>query len=67
VLFGLFLVGVGVVPMAMLATLLAEMWSSLGQLLLLALLTYGTRHCGKRLAGNLRRVDQKIFEAEIVG
>jgi hypothetical protein len=67
VLVGLFFVGVGVVPMAMLAALLAEMWSALGQLLLLAMLTYGTRHFGKRLAVNLRRVDQKIYEAEIVG
>jgi hypothetical protein len=66
VLLGLFLLGVGVVPMVMLATLLAGMWSTLGQLLLLALLTYGTRHFSKMLFLKLHREEQKIYELEIV-
>lgn len=66
VLLGLVLLGVGVVPMAMLATGLAEMWSTLGQLVLLAVLTYGTRRLGKTLLLKLHREDQRVYEAEIV-
>jgi hypothetical protein len=66
VLVGLFLFGVGVVPMAMLATAFAAMWSTLGQLLLLMVLAYGTRHFSKRLVLKLQRADQKIYELEII-
>ena len=43
VVIGLVMLGVGVVPIAMLATLLKGMWGVLGQLLLLTLLTFGSR------------------------
>lgn len=43
VVVGLFLMGVGVVPIAMLATLFKGMWSILGQLVVLTVLTFGTR------------------------
>jgi hypothetical protein len=66
VLVGLLLLGVGVVPMAMLATLLAKLWPTFGQLLLLAVLTYGTRRFGRKLLLKLQLEDQKIYEAEIV-
>ena len=66
VLIGIFLLGVGVVPMAMLATLMAQMWPTFGQLLLLALLAYGTRRFGKKLIHKLQQEEQKIYEAEIV-
>lgn len=66
VLLGVCLLGVGVVPMAMLATLFAQMWPTFGQLLLLAALTYGTRLFGKKLALKLQREEQKIYELEIV-
>lgn len=46
VFIGLFLMGVGVVPLAMLATLFKTMWSTFGGLLLLAAITFGARFLG---------------------
>jgi hypothetical protein len=66
VLVGLVLLGVGVVPMAMLATLFGAMWPTLGRLLLLAALTFGTRHLGTHLLAKLKAAEQKVYELEIV-
>lgn len=46
VFIGLFMFGVGVIPMAMLATLFKGMWSTFGELVLLTVLTFGTRFAG---------------------
>src|SRR2546425_279886 len=46
---GLFLAGVGVVPLAMLATLFNGLWSVLGELVLGLILTLGVRMWGLRL------------------
>ena len=43
---GLFMAGVGVVPLAMLATLINAMWSELGQLASLLILAFGVRVWG---------------------
>ena len=43
VFIGLFLFGVGIVPVAMLATLFHGMWSDLGQLVLGLVLVFGSR------------------------
>jgi hypothetical protein len=43
VVIGLFLGGVGVVPIAMLATLFHGQWSHLGELIVLVILTFGSR------------------------
>lgn len=43
VIVGLFMGGVGVVPIAMLATLLKGMWSVLGQLVFVTVLIFGVR------------------------
>lgn len=67
VLVGVCLLGVGVVPMAMVATGIAKMWPTFGQLILLAVLTYGTRRIGKKLRLKLQMQEHKIYEAEIVG
>jgi hypothetical protein len=40
---GLFMMGVGIVPIAMSATLFKGMWNILGQLVILTVLTFGTR------------------------
>jgi hypothetical protein len=66
VLLGLFLLGVGVVPMAMIATLLAAMWPTLGKLLLLGLLTIATRRFGLQLLAQMRAREQKVYELEIL-
>jgi hypothetical protein len=66
VLVGLFLLGVGVVPMAMLATAFAAMWSTFGQLFLLAVLIYATRRYSMMIFLKLKREEQKIFDLEIV-
>ena len=64
VLVGVCLFGVGVVPMAMVATAVAKMWPTFGQLILLAVLAYGTRLLGKKLLLKLRMQEEKIYEAE---
>ena len=43
VFLGLFILGVGVVPIAMLATLFKGMWPQLGELIFLTLLVFGVR------------------------
>jgi hypothetical protein len=43
---GLILMGIGVVPIAMLASLFNGLWSTLGELALLVLITYGSRLLG---------------------
>lgn len=43
VFIGLFLLGIGIVPIAILATAFTGEWTTTGQLLLLILLTYGSR------------------------
>ena len=46
IFIGLFLFGVGVVPIAMLATLFKGMWAVFGQLMFLTILTFGSRFFG---------------------
>lgn len=50
VLIGLFIMGIGVVPIAMLATLFNGMWPELGILVLTIILTFGLRFLGLKLA-----------------
>jgi len=69
VLVGVCLLGVGVVPMAMVATAIAKMWPTFGQLILLSVLAFGTRRIGKKILLKLQMQEHKIYEAEaeIVG
>ena len=53
VFIGLFIAGVGVVPIAMLATLLKGMWGPLIELVLLTIMTFGSRVGALSLAGSL--------------
>lgn len=46
VFIGLIMAGVGIVPLALLATLFKGLWSSVGEILLLLLLTFGARFIG---------------------
>jgi hypothetical protein len=50
---GIFILGIGVVPIAMLATLLNGMWLDLGFLVLAVVLTFGLRLLGAALAENV--------------
>jgi len=52
VFIGLFLMGIGVVPIAMGATLFKHMWAELGLLVLAVVLTFGLRILGMTLAEN---------------
>lgn len=52
VVIGLVIMGVGVVPIAMLATLFSGMWAELGLLTLAVVLTFGLRILGMKLTGN---------------
>ncbi len=52
VLIGLFILGIGVVPIGMLATLFNGMWLELGLLFLAVVLTFGLRILGMTLAEN---------------
>lgn len=53
VFIGLFIAGVGVVPIAMLATLLKGMWMPLIELVLLTIMTFGSRLGAMSLAESL--------------
>jgi len=53
VIIGLLIVGIGVVPMAMIATLLNGMWLELGLLSVAVILTFGLRTLGLILSENL--------------
>ena len=46
---GLFMAGVGVVPLAMIATFFKGMWAELGELVVLIALTFGVRVWGYKL------------------
>lgn len=50
VLVGLFIAGIGVVPLSILATALEGEWSTLGQLAFLLFLTFGSRALGSYFA-----------------
>jgi len=52
VVIGLLIMGIGVVPIAMLATLFNGMWPDLGLLLLAVILTFGLRTLGLTLSEN---------------
>jgi hypothetical protein len=56
---GLFLAGVGVVPIAMLATLFHGEWSVLGQLALLLIFTFGSRMLALHLS---EKAEQQSYE-----
>lgn len=49
-IIGIFLFGVGVIPIAMLATLFHKLWVVFGQLVLLTIITFGFRFLGVYLA-----------------
>jgi hypothetical protein len=58
---GLFMMGVGVVPIAMLASIFKGMWSTLGQLALLLVMTFATRAFGVYLiAKHEEQLDQTV-------
>ncbi len=59
IFIGLFFFGVGVVPIAMLATLFKGMWPIFGQLIFLTILTFGSRFFGIFLTESHQR-----FKAE---
>lgn len=52
VVIGLFIVGIGVIPIGMLAALFSGMWIELGLLVLAVVLTFGLRIIGMRLSEN---------------
>ena len=53
VIFGLIIAGIGVVPIAMIATLLKGMWRQLIDLVLLTVMTFGCRVGAMSLVGTL--------------
>lgn len=61
VFVGLFMAGVGVVPMAMVATAFNGEWAITGQITLLLLFTYGSRILGFHLA---ERADELAYESK---
>ncbi len=60
VFVGLFLLGVGVVPIAILATLIGGMWPTLGQLILLTVMTFGARFLGAYLIAKAETSDRYV-------
>lgn len=60
VFIGLFIAGVGVVPIAMLATAIKGEWAITGQIVLLLVLTFGSRMLGLNFA---ERADELAYES----
>ncbi len=60
VLIGLFFLGIGVVPIAILATLFNGMWVELGMLVLAVVLTFGVRMLGMFLADSSQSDSQAV-------
>ena len=60
VFIGLFIAGVGIVPMAMLATAIKGEWAVTGQIVLLLVLTFGSRMLGHYFA---QRADELAYES----
>lgn len=60
VFIGLFLAGIGVVPIAIIATAIEGEWTVVGELIFLILLTYGSRYFGFKLA---ERADELEYES----
>jgi len=60
VVIGLFFLGIGVVPIAMLATLINGMWTELGLLVLAVVLTFGLRILGGFLADSDRSDSEAV-------
>lgn len=58
VIIGLFIFGIGVVPIAMLATLFNGMWIELGFLVLAIILTFGFRFFGIGLVEKAREMNE---------
>jgi hypothetical protein len=56
VIIGLFIFGIGVVPIAILASLINGEWSVLGQIILLMFFTYGSRMLGFYFADQADKV-----------
>jgi hypothetical protein len=68
VIIGLFLMGIGVVPIAMLACVVKGSWQVFAQLVVLAALTYGVRLWGTFLSASKEKQlssYQNIYEPEI--
>ena len=62
VFIGLFLAGVGVVPVAMLATALEGEWAILGQLIFFAFISYGSTALSLYFA---KRADEIVYETDL--
>ncbi len=60
VFVGLFIAGVGVVPIAILATAIKSEWAITGQIILLLVLTFGSRMLGFYFA---QRADELAYES----
>lgn len=67
-ILGLLIFGVGVFPFAMLATAFAGQWSTFGQLVLMAVLTYGSRAWSLSLAERVERdrYRNEAIDAEVI-
>ncbi len=57
VIIGIMLGGVGVVPIAMLATMIEGMWWPFFEMFILIIMTYGTRIGAASLAQSLEKID----------
>ena len=59
VFIGLFMAGVGVVPIAIVATAVKGEWAMTGQIILLLILTFGSRMLGYHFA---QRADELVYQ-----
>lgn len=70
VIIGLFIFGVGVVPIALLATIINTEWSLVGQIILMILFTYGSRyyafHIAKKIDEDYYIETSQVIDREII-
>jgi hypothetical protein len=64
---GLFVVGVGVIPIAMLATIIKGEWVITGEIILLLILTFGSRMLGYHFAEKAEELSKKDIIKEVEG
>lgn len=65
VFVGLFLAGIGVVPVAMLATLINGMWFRLAELVVLTFMTFGSRALAFKIAASTEVTPEPVRQASV--
>ena len=61
IIIGLIIAGVGVIPIGMLAAAFSSEWSLFSWMVVLAILTYGARYIGYKLAERIDDIESAVY------